>query len=433
MEIKRPKYLGKLVSKRENGLVKVITGIRRSGKSYLLNTLFKKYLLQSGVPSEQIIQLALDQDKNVKYRNPLLLGEYIRSLTADKKKMYYVFLDEIQKVSAIPNPYLSDSDDRITFVDTLLGLMDEGNVDLYVTGSNSKMLSSDILTSFRDRGDEIKMNPLSYAEFFEAYKDDRNHAYREYWTYGGMPFLLKLTSHEDKADYLKKLIAKTYISDVIERYHVRKESQILDDLLNYSASSIGSYISIRKLENTFLSEGGQNISQNTIKQYLDYFEDCFLVKKAIKYDIKGRKYIGSRQKYYFADIGLRNAQLNFRQMEESHCMENIIFNELITRGFSTDIGGVETFQKDSKGKTIRKELEVDFIANNAGKRYYIQSALHLDTEQKKEQELNSLLKIDDSFKKIVVVKDDIIPWNDDKGIMYIGIEQFLLDEKAINM
>lgn len=431
MVIKRDRYLNKLIERKNNGLVKVVTGIRRCGKSFLLNTLYREYLLSSGVKEKNIIQIALDEDKNIKYRNPILLGEYVRELTTNQKETYYVFLDEIQKVAEISNPYLDASEEKITFVDTILGLMSEKNIDLYVTGSNSKMLSSDILTTFRDRGDEIKVNPLSYEEFYAAYPDDKRYAWRDYITYGGMPFVLSRKKHEDKVKYLTDLFNKTYISDVIERNNIANDKEVLEDLLNYTASAIGSLTNPTKLENTFKTEKKQNISHVTIGRYLDFFEDAYIIKKAKRYDIKGRKYIGSPLKYYYTDLGLRNAGLGFRQQEQTHMMENIIYNELTLRGFTVDVGSIECFDKDNDNKTIRKQLEVDFVATEGSSCYYIQSAYGIDTEEKREQETRSLKKIPDSFKKIVIVRDDIIPWYDNNGILYIGVEQFLLDEKAI--
>lgn len=434
MIIKRDRYLNKLIERKENGMVKVITGIRRCGKSFLLNNIYKEYLLSIGIKTEQIIQLALDQDRNIKYRNPIILGQYIRSLASKVKGICYVFLDEIQKVAEIKNPYLDSENERITFVDTLLGLMAEKNIDLYVTGSNSKMLSSDIITTFRDRGDEIRLYPLSYSEFYSTYSLTNNrHAWRDYLTYGGMPFILSRKNHEDKSKYLLDLFKKTYITDIVERHNISNDIEVIDDLLNYSASSVGSLTNPTKLENTFKSEKKISISHATISNYLDYFEDAYLIKKAYRYNIKGRKYIGSPLKYYYTDLGLRNARLNFRQLEENHIMENIIYNELIMRGFNVDVGSIEDFERDENGKTIRKHLEIDFIATNGSNCYYIQSALSLVSEDKKLQETKSLNKIKNSFKKIIVIKDDIIPWHDNDGILYIGIEQFLLEENAINL
>ncbi len=431
--IKRNKYLNKLISKKENGLIKVITGIRRSGKSYLLFEIYKDYLLSSGVAEENIIGLALDETANAKYRNPFELDEYIKSKIVDKSQMYYVFIDEIQKVSSVQNPYVDDPNETVGFADVLLGLMKIKNVDLYVTGSNSKMLSSDILTEFKDRGDEIRVAPLSYSEFYEAYQGDRRSAWKEYFTYGGMPLAVSKKTHEEKSKYLKDLFKKTYITDVVERNNIRKDISVLEDLLNIVSSSIGSLTNSAKLSKTFKSVKQIDVSGATIDKYLDCFIDAFILQRAERYDIKGKKYIGSPIKYYFADVGLRNARLNFRQQEENHIMENIIYNELLYREFDVDVGVVEVNGKNEQGKSQRTQLEVDFVANKESKRYYIQSALNIDSAEKREQETKSLNKIGDSFKKIVVVREDIVPWHDEQGILYIGVEQFLLEPEAMDM
>lgn len=431
--IERKKYLDKLINKKENGLVKVITGIRRSGKSFLLFNIYKDYLLSIGVEEDCIIELALDDDENIKYRNPLELGEYLRSQANDNNKTYYIFLDEIQKVVSIQNPYIKDVEDKIGFVDVLLGLMKHDNIDVYVTGSNSKMLSSDILTEFRGRGDEIKVNPLSFSEFYNAFSGDKRDAWQEYYTYGGLPLVMKKSGHEDKAKYLQTLFDKIYLSDIMERNKILHEKYVLDDILNIVSSSIGSLTNAGKIANTFKSKRQINIDNATVGRYLDLFIDAFMLYKAERYDIKGRKYIGSPLKYYFSDVGLRNARLQFRQMEENHIMENIIYNELIYREFSVDVGAVEYFYRGEDKKSKRANLEIDFIANKGSQKYYIQSALSVSDEDKREQEVRSLNRVGDSFKKIVVVKDNIIPWHDDNGILYIGIEKFLLDENAINI
>ncbi len=431
--IERKKYLDRLISKKQNGLVKVITGIRRCGKSYLLFNIYKDYLISIGVAEECIICLALDDDENIKYRNPLELGKYIRSLTADENKNYYVFLDEIQKVVTIQNPYIEGTEDKIGFVDVVLGLMKRENIDLYVTGSNSKMLSSDILTEFRGRGDEIRVNPLSFSEFYNAYQGDKNGAWQEYYTYGGLPLVLSKKSHEEKAKYLQTLFDAIYLSDIMDRNKINNEKSVLDDMLNIVSSSIGSLTNANKITNTFKSERQVTISNYTVSKYLEYFVDSFLLYKAERYDVKGRRYINSPLKYYFSDVGLRNARLNFRQQEENHIMENIIYNEFCNRDFSVDVGVVEYCYKDEQKKSKRANLEIDFVANKGSKRYYIQSALTVADEEKREQEIRSLKRVGDSFKKIVVVKDDIIPWHDEDGILYVGIKQFLLDESAIDM
>lgn len=429
--IERKQYLNQLISKKENGLIKIITGIRRCGKSYLLFNIYHDYLNSIGVDDNHIIELSLDDDENIEYRNPLRLGEHIRSLLIDKDKMYYVFIDEIQKVKTIKNPYLDDVNETVGFVDVLLGLMKKKNVDVYVTGSNSKMLSSDIVTEFRGRGYEIRIHPLSFAEFYQAYDGDKHFAWREYFTYGGMPFVLSLKSHRDKMQYLTNLFDNIYLSDILERHKIQNK-QIIDELLDVISSSVGSLTNPQRIANTFLSKQ-QNISADSVARYLDYLSDAFLISKAQRYDIKGRKYIGSPQKYYFSDMGLRNARINFRQTEENHIMENIIYNELILRGFTVDVGIVEYNYKDSDGKNKKTALEVDFIASNGDTKYYIQSTLSVGEEEKRIQEVRPLVKIADSFRKIVIVKDEIIPWHDEKGIFYIGIEEFILNDSYMKI
>lgn len=431
--IERKKYLDKLISRKQNGLVKVITGIRRCGKSYLLFNIYKDYLKSIGVEEECIICLALDDDENIRYRNPLELGKYIRSLTTDESKEYYVFLDEIQKVVTIQNPYVEGVEDKISFVDVVLGLMKRENIDVYVTGSNSKMLSSDILTEFRGRGDEIRVSPLSFSEFYNAFEGDKRDAWQEYYTYGGLPLVLAKKGHEEKAKYLSTLFDTIYLSDIMDRNSLAHEKNLLDDILNLISSSIGSLTNANKIANTFKSERQISVSHATVSKYLDYLIDSFLIYSASRYDVKGRKYIGSPFKYYFSDVGLRNARLNFRQQEENHIMENIIYNELCVRDFNVDVGIVEYCYKDAEKKSKRAYLEIDFIANKGSKKYYVQSALTVADEEKREQEIRSLKRVGDSFKKIVVVKDNIIPWHDDDGILYIGIVQFLLDENAMDM
>ena len=432
MIIERKRYLDKLIAKKGNGLIKIITGIRRCGKSYLLFELYKNFLLESGVESKYIIELALDELRNAKYRNPIELDNYIRSQIAEHDKQYYIFLDEIQKVENIPNPYIAGSASTIGFVDVLLGQIKIKNADIYVTGSNSKMLSSDILTEFRGRGDEIRISPLTYSEFYAAYGDDKRRAWQEYCTYGGMPYILYCKAHEDKSSYLKDLFDKIYLTDILERHKVADPDN-LDDLLNIVSSAVGSLTNPSKLSDTFRSVKKTNVSPNKLKQYLDYFIDAFILYKANRYDVKGKKYIDTPLKYYFSDIGLRNARLNFRQQEETHIMENIIYNELRARNFDVDVGVVEYNCKDENKKSKRVQLEVDFVANKGSQRYYIQSALTVADEDKRKKEINSLTRTGDSFKKIVVVCDDIIPWHDDNGILYIGVEQFLLEETAMDL
>ncbi len=428
--IERKKYLDMLIRKKENGMVKVITGIRRCGKSYLLFDIYHKYLNSVGVDDSHIIELALDDDENIRWRNPIELGKHIRELMTDKERMYYIFLDEIQKVAEIPNPYLPGTDETVGFVDVVLGLMKIKNADVYVTGSNSKMLSSDILTEFRGRGDEIRVNPLSFSEFYNAYTGDKHDAWQEYFTYGGMPLVMLQKTHEDKAMYLRDLFDKIYLDDIITRKSIGHAKSVLEDLLDVISSSVGSLTNPLKLSNTFASVKKMSITDDTIAKYLDYFIDAFLLYKAQRFDVKGRKYIGSPLKYYFSDIGLRNARLNFRQQEENHIMENIIYNELRYRDYSVDVGIVEYNHKNAERKSVRSQLEIDFVANNGSDRLYIQSALNVSDEEKRRQEVNSLKRINDSFRKIVVIKDNIIPWHDDDGIYYIGIEKFLLGEET---
>lgn len=344
-----------------------------------------------------------------------------------------MFLDEIQKVVTIQNPYVAGVEDKVGFVDVVLGLMKHDNIDIYVTGSNSKMLSSDILTEFRGRGDEIRVNPLSFSEFYAAYKGDKRDAWQEYFTYGGLPLVMKKIGHEEKALYLETLFDKIYLSDIMERNKILNEKSVLDDILNIISSSIGSLTNSNKIANTFKSVKQYDIDESTVARYLDLFVDSFIIYKAKRYDIKGRKYIGSPFKFYFSDVGLRNARLNFRQQEENHIMENIIYNELCYREFSVDVGVVTYNYKDENKKSKRTQLEVDFIANKGSKKYYIQSAFNIGDNEKRMQETRSLYNINDSFKKIVVVKDNIIPWNDEQGVFYIGIEQFLLQENSLDM
>ena len=430
--IERNSYLKQLIDKRENGLVKVITGIRRCGKSYLLFNIYHEYLIGTGVDDSCIIELALDDDENAMHRDPIKLGEYVRSRMIDRDKTYYIFLDEIQKVSTIKNPYVDDPTQKIGFVDVVLGLMKKPNADVYVTGSNSKMLSSDILTEFRGRGDEIKVYPLSFAEYYAAYEGDKRQAWRDYYVYGGMPFILRLKGHQAKSRYLEGLFDNIYLSDVLERNRIADRA-VLDDILDIVSSAVGSLTNPSKIADTFKSVKKLNITDDTVAKYLGYFMDAYLISKARRYDIKGRKYIGSPFKYYYTDIGLRNARLNFRQTEENHIMENIIYNELIYRGYSVDVGAVEYNYSDGTGSNKKTRLEVDFVANEGSKRYYIQSALTVGEEEKRLQEVRPFARIPDSFKKIVVVKDDIIPWHDEQGVLYIGIEQFLLDASAMEL
>lgn len=410
--IVRNEYLNKIIVRKENGLIKILTGIRRCGKSYMLNIIFYNYLIENGVKEDHIIKLALDREENRKYHDSKLLNEYILSQIKDKD-MYYVLIDEIQLA------------DGFEFV--LNGLLYEKNIDVYVTGSNSKFLSSDIITEFRGRGDEIRIFPLSFLEFTEAYEGDRYEAWNEYITYGGMPLILKQHTDEQKSKYLTSLYELTYKKAIIDRNNIDKPD-ILDTLINILSSSVGSLTNPQKIYNTFISNGITDISKNTITSYMNYLLDSFLIEKAERYDVKGKKYIQTPQKYYFADIGLRNAKLNFRQQEENHLMENIIYNELLIRGYNVDVGVVEVREDDA-----RKQLEVDFVCNQGNKRYYIQSALNLDTPEKTLQETKSLNNIDDNFKKIVVVKDNIKLWRNESGILIIGIQEFLLNKNSLDL
>ena len=427
----REQYLKEIISKKDNGRIKIITGLRRSGKSVLLFQLYREWLLGEGVKEDQIIALALDILENAKYRNPLEFDKYVRDHMIDPKKRYYIFIDEIQFVSEIQNPYVENKDAKITFIDVILGFMHMDNADVYVTGSNSKMLSTDILTQFRDRGDEIRVYPLSFAEFYNEYEGDKRGAWQDYYTYGGMPFAISLESHEEKSRYLKDLFDRTYIKDVLERHEIKNDTEVLNILLDVLASGIGSLTNPSKLANTFKSERQIGIGSETIEKYIGYFEESFLIEKAVRYDVKGRKYIGTPAKYYYTDLGLRNARLGFRQLEETHIMENILYNDLIRRGMNVDVGVVEYNTKDADGKKIRKQLEVDFVVNKGDKRFYIQSALSIADPEKKEQEIASLKRIPDSFAKIVVVRDYLKPQQDENGITYVGIEQFLLNEDLL--
>ena len=410
--IERNDYLNKIIARKGNGLIKIITGIRRCGKSYMLNNLFYNYLIKDGIKENHIIKLALDREENVKYHDSKKLSKYILSQIKDND-IYYVLIDEIQLA------------DGFEFV--LNGLLYEKNIDVYVTGSNSRFLSSDIITEFRGRGDEIRIYPLSFAEFVNAYDGDKYEAWNEYITYGGMPLILRQRTDEQKSKYLMSLYDLTYKKDIVDRNSIDKPD-ILDTLINILASSVGSLTNPQKIYNTFISNGITDISKNTVISYMDYLLDSFLIEKAQRYDVKGKKYIQTPQKYYFADIGLRNAKLNFRQQEENHIMENIIYNELLIRGYNVDVGVVEVREDN-----VRKQLEVDFVCNQGSKRYYIQSALNLDTTEKTLQETKSLNNIGDNFKKIVVVKDNIKLWRNEAGILIIGIQEFLLNKNSLDL
>ena len=409
-EIKRDLYLEKLINRQENGLIKIVTGIRRCGKSYLLDPIYKDYLLRNGVKEDHIIKIDLDERKNNKYLDPDVLDEYIRSLIKDND-MYYIILDEIQKVE--------------DFESVLNGFLHIDNLDIYVTGSNSKFLSSDIKTEFRGRGDEIRVLPLAFSEFVSAYDGSVDEAWDEYKIYGGLPRVLSQRTNEQKSKYLKDLFERTYLSDIIERHNIQRVD-VLDALVNILSSSIGSLTNPKKLSDTFISNSMKDVSINTITSYINDLLDSFLIEKAERYDVKGKQYISTPSKYYFSDIGLRNARLNFRQLEEDHIMENIIYNELIYRGYNVDVGVVEIREND-----IRKQTEVDFVCNQADKRYYIQSALSLPTREKTLQEERPLMNIIDNFKKIIVVKDKIRPWITEEGISVIGLQEFLLNKDSL--
>lgn len=431
MQYPRKEYVEKLIGKRENGRIKIITGLRRSGKSYLLFNLYCQYLLSSGVENDQIIGIALDEIDNAKYRNPFELNEFIKKRIQDKTRLYYVFIDEIQLVAEVQNPYVDDADEKVSFIDVVLGLVKIPNVDIYITGSNSKMLSSDILTQFRDRGDEIRVNPLSFKEVYENYEGDRRDVWRDYYTYGGMPLVWQMKKHEERSRYLKDLFDRTYIKDVLERNKIRNNGEVLELLLDVLASSIGSLTNVSRIASTFESERHIKIAPDTIDAYIRCFMDAFLLERAQRYDVKGRKYIKTPLKYYYSDVGLRNARLNFRQLEEPHLMENVIYNDLIHRGFDVDVGVVEENIRTNEGKNARRQLEVDFVVNRGDERYYIQSALSIDDPEKKREETASLVRIPDSFKKIVIVRNYIKPWRDERGIQYVAVEDFLLDERFL--
>lgn len=413
--IKRDVYLKRLKDREQNGLVKIITGIRRCGKSYLLNTLFYNYLREKGVQDDHIIKISLDDDENSDLLLPKALSPHIKNLIMDNE-LYYILLDEIQ---------LADN-----FVGVLNGLLKLPNVDIYVTGSNSKFLSTDIVTEFRGRGDEIRILPLSFSEFMSAYNGSISDGWKDYYTYGGLPLVLSQKSEEAKMNYLKGQLKNVYLNDIIDRNRIQNKEQI-NAILEILASSIGSLTNPLKLSNTFRSVANLPIADKTVSNYLACLEDAFLVDKAKRYDVKGKKYLSTPSKYYFTDLGLRNATLNFRQQEENHIMENVIYLELLKRGFSVDVGIVETSKRNAEGKIVRNYAEVDFIANRGNNKFYIQSAFAMDTEEKQAQEKNSLLNIKDFFKKIIVVKDDIKRKRDENGIITMSIYDFLLDENSI--
>ena len=412
-EFKRDVYLDKLISRKENGLIKIITGIRRCGKSYLLDPLFRNYLIESGIREDHIIKLELDKEENKKYRDSHELNKYIKSQIKDKN-MYYILLDEIQMVEY--------------FELVLNGFLYERNLDVYVTGSNSKFLSTDIITEFRGRGDEIRVFPLSFSEFVTAFNGDKQDAWNEYVLYGGLPLIISKKTDEEKSKYLKDLFDQTYIKDIIERNNVQRVD-VIDSVINILASSVGSLTNPKKIYDTFVSNGEKGISFNTINSYMKYLSDSFIINKSDRYDVKGKKYIQTPQKYYFSDVGLRNARLNFRQQEENHLMENIIYNELIIRGYNVDVGVVEIRDENKD----RKQLEIDFVCNLGNKRYYVQSTLNLDTREKTLQEERPFMNVNDNFKKIIVVRDNIKHWITEEGILVVGIQEFLLDKNSLDL
>lgn len=429
MVIKRDRYLSRLISRRNNGLIKVITGIRRSGKSFLLFHLYYEYLLSIGVPEANIIAIPLDDEEYRVYRDPHELYEYIRNRLMDEKQQYYVFIDEAQ--FAITREEMKNRDVPIRLYGVLNGLLRKENVDVYITGSNSKFLSSDVLTEFRGRGDEIHIAPLSFSEYYPVSGKEKADAWNDYLYYGGLPHILSEPEAEGKSRYLERLCKEIYLQDLVERYDLRDKDG-MEVLMKVIASSVGSLSNAQRISDTFKSSGEKGISMPTIANYLNYLQECFLIQKADRYDVKGRKYIGTPSKYYYTDLGLRNALLNFRQFEETHLMENAIYNELIHRGYNVDVGVVEV-RSNENGAKVRKQLEVDFIVNEASKRYYIQSAFALPDREKVEQEQASLVRIPDSFKKIIVVGNNQQIWRNEEGITVMGIFDFLLNEKSLDL
>lgn len=416
MEIKRNRYLNTLISKKHNGLIKVITGMRRCGKSYLLFTLFKEHLLSDGIDEDHIIEIAFDAFENKKYRNPDVLYPYLKEQIKDDA-MYYVLLDEVQLLGE--------------FESILNSLIRMKNVDVYVTGSNARFLSKDVITEFRGRGDEVHMYPLSFAEFMSVYPGTKQDGWNEYMLYGGIPLVLEFTTPDQKIAFLKSLFEETYISDIVGRHNIRNKAE-LEELLNILSSAIGSLTNPQKLSATFQTVKKKKISNSTIKRYIDYLCDSFLIDSAIRYDVKGKKYIDTPVKYYFTDMGLRNARLNFRQIEETHSMENIIFNELKMRGFNVDVGVIMQYETNEKGSNIRKQLEIDFVCNQGSKRYYIQSAYAIPDQAKMEQEQRSLMLTGDFFKRIIITKDTPAPYYNESGVLIMNVYDFLLNENSLD-
>ena len=417
MEIKRDIYLQKLINRMHNGMIKVITGIRRSGKSYLLFTIFRNYLKSQGVADNNIIAIELDMFENEKYRDAHTLLEYTKSRMTDEGD-YYIFLDEVQLLPS--------------FESVLNSFLHMRNVDVYVTGSNSKFLSKDVITEFRGRGDEVHVYPVSFSEYMEVFGGDKYEGWSSYVSFGGLPLTITMATDEQRMEYLTRLFEETYVKDIIEHNHIEK-IQEMNDLINVLASGIGSLTNASKIEATFKSIIKSDISLNTIRAYIEHLKDAFIINEVNRYDVKGRKYIGTPLKYYFEDVGLRNARLGFRQVEETHLMENIIYNELRMRGFRVDIGVVVKRGRTEEGVQEKKQLEIDFVANKGSKRYYIQSAFSLPDDEKRAQEKASLINVGDSFKKIVIVKDVVKPLHDDDGILTMSIYDFLLDENSLEL
>lgn len=429
MEIQRDSYLRQLISYRFDGLVKVITGIRRCGKSYLLKKLYKDYLLNHQVKEEQIISIELDLSKDIQFRDPLRLSSFVREKLSGTREEHYLFIDEIQMSDEVPNPYNPEGK-KIGFYDALNDLRSIPNLDVYVTGSNSKMLSSDILTEFRGRSDEIRVHPLSFSEYYSAVGGDKNEAFDDYAFYGGMPLILSRPNELAKMNYLKSLFSEVYIKDIVERKKIERQD-ILEQILDLLCSSIGSLTNPAKLANTLQSKQGISVSPNTIRAYIGHLEDAFLFSESKRYDVKGKAYFDSPNKYYCEDIGLRNARIGFRQQEMTHIMENILYNELMVRQFSVDVGVVYAREKNEKGNSVRTAREIDFVVNSGGKRTYIQSAYAMPTEEKTEIELRPFSLTGDSFPKVLVRRDIGKRWYDDYGVLHINLIDFLLDKAVI--
>lgn len=429
MRIKRDNYLQQLIAYRFDGLVKVITGIRRCGKSYLLKNIYKDYLISDGVKESNIIVIELDLAKDIKYRNPLILSSYVREKVENSKEEYYLFVDEIQMSDKVPNPYNSDGK-KITFYDALNDLRSLTNLDIYVSGSNSMMLSTDVLTEFRGRSDEIRVHPLSFSEYYSAVGGEKNAAFDEYSFYGGMPLVLSRPHKTAKMNYLKSLLSEVYIKDIVERKGIERQD-ILEQVLDLLCSSLGSLTNPSKIANTLKSQWREAVSANTIRAYIGHLEDAFLFSESKRYDVKGKAYFDSPNKYYCEDIGLRNARIGFRQQEITHIMENIIYNELIIRQFSVDVGIVYSRTVNKNGNSVRTAREIDFVVNSGDKRTYIQSAYAMSTAEKKETELKPFALTGDFFPKIVVGKDVGKRWYDDCGILHINVIDFLLDRELI--